>query len=264
MKKPVVYLIHWNSREAIPRLLLLRTAGCRARHVEITGFRSMRIFREEPPAAAVIDLSRLPSHGRDIAAMLRKTKATRHIPIVFVGGESGKVERTREVIPDAVYTEWECIEDAIRTAIDKCPDRPVVPESTLAGYAGTPLPKKLGIKAGMRVAIIGRNESLSDELGKKPRDIVVRRTLRGHADLIIYFVKSKAELNARLTALKNAMTDGTGLWIAWPKKSAGVATDLSQTEIRRIGLASGMVDHKICAIDDTWSGLRFVLRKIRR
>jgi hypothetical protein len=133
----------------------------------------------------------------------------------------------------------------------------------MAGYSGTPLPQKLGIKAGSRIAILGAPEGFGATLGALPDGVVPDTTLRrvaGSSDVLLFFVTRRAELEKRFAALQKALDPAGGLWIAWPKRTSGVATDLTEDVIRSIGLAAGLVDNKVCAVDETWSGLRFVVR----
>lgn len=130
----------------------------------------------------------------------------------------------------------------------------------MAGYSGTPLPQKLGIKAGHRLALIGAPRGFLDVLGPLPEGVSVSAESRGAADVIVFFVDRRAELAKRFGGVARRLSEAGGLWVAWPKKASGVATDVTETEVRAIGLAAGLVDNKVCAIDDTWSGLRFVIR----
>jgi hypothetical protein len=130
----------------------------------------------------------------------------------------------------------------------------------MAGYSGTPLPKKLGIKAGHRLAFINAPEDFATTLGKLPGGVTTRKSARGPLDVMVYFTTSETDLARRFDALSGALDSEGGLWIAWPKKASGVPTDLTENTVRDIGLAAGLVDNKVCAIDDTWSGLRFVIR----
>jgi len=132
--------------------------------------------------------------------------------------------------------------------------------ATSAGYSGTPLPRKLGIKAHARVGLIGAPYDFDEVLGALPPGVSVRRRARGTFDVIVVFVQKRSELERRLPVLKKALDQAGGLWVAWPKRSSGVATDLGERIVRELGLASGLVDNKVCAIDATWSGLRFVYR----
>ena len=140
--------------------------------------------------------------------------------------------------------------------------RPVVPESALAGYAGTPLPRKLGIKPGYAVATPGAPDDFQTTLGALPDDVVFRSRVQGRCDLIVWFVGSRRQLRERVQRYGRRAGPG-GLWICWPKKASGVKSDLSERVVRETGLANGLVDYKIASIDQTWSGLRFTRRKSR-
>jgi hypothetical protein len=133
-------------------------------------------------------------------------------------------------------------------------------DATTAGYSGTPLPRKLGIKPNARVGLIGAPHDFDAVLGELPPGVTVVRRVRGRFDVVVIFVQKRSELERRLPALKEALDQTGGLWVAWPKRSSGVATDLGEGMVRELGLASGLVDNKVCAIDATWSGLRFVYR----
>jgi hypothetical protein len=130
----------------------------------------------------------------------------------------------------------------------------------MAGYSGTPLPKKLGIREGHRLALLGAPEGVERTLGELPDGVSVRSSLRGRCDVIVCFVTARAELERRFGALKRVLEWDGGLWIAWPKRASGVATDMTEDTAREIALANGLVDNKVCAIDETWSGLRLVYR----
>jgi hypothetical protein len=132
--------------------------------------------------------------------------------------------------------------------------------STTAGYSSTPLPRKLGIKPEARLGLIGAPHDFDAVLGELPPGVTVRRRVQGTFDVLVVFVQKHSELQRRLPALTQALAQDGGLWVAWPKRSSGVATDLGDGVVRELGLGAGLVDNKVCAIDDTWSGLRFVYR----
>jgi hypothetical protein len=123
-----------------------------------------------------------------------------------------------------------------------------------AGYSGTPLEKKLGIKPGHRVLVLGAPPGFDLE-GVKPI-----RSLRGKADVIVSFHVERAGLETRMPALRSALVQNGGLWIAWPKKASKVPTDLTENVVRELALANALVDNKVAAIDQVWSGLRLVIR----
>jgi hypothetical protein len=129
-----------------------------------------------------------------------------------------------------------------------------------AGYSGTPLVSKLGIKPGTTLCLIGAPDDFDRTLGELPDGVAVRRRLQGRLDVIVAFFVDRSALERRLPALRGALQPAGGLWLAWPKRASGVATDLSDTVVRELGLAAGLVDNKVCAIDAVWSGLRLVYR----
>jgi hypothetical protein len=130
----------------------------------------------------------------------------------------------------------------------------------VAGYSGTPLVKKLGIKEGQRLAFPQAPDGFADLLGELPDGVSVKSRASGPLDVIVFFTKSRTELERRLPALRRAMDPAAGLWIAWPKRASGVETDMTEDVARELGLANRLVDNKVCAIDETWSGLRLVIR----
>ena len=179
-----VKLIHWNASEVQQRAEKLRAAGYEVDHEAIDGPASLRDLKRNPPTAIVIDLSRAPSQGRDVAILLRRTKATRHIPVVFVAGDADKVARIQKLLPDASYTTWSGIRGALKRAIAKPQRTPTVPDQ-MAGYSGAPLVKKLGIKEDCVVALINPPTGFSETLGKLPTGVIVKSGNRSHRDLTI-------------------------------------------------------------------------------
>ena len=135
-----------------------------------------------------------------------------------------------------------------------------------AGYSGPPLPQKLGIGEDDAVALIGAPGWLEDALAEVPGVAEMHTDLDGGAlfDVIVVFVSWRAELEAELGRLRDRMAPACGLWVAWPKKAAKVPTDMSDNVIREVALPTGLVDNKVCAIDETWSALRLVIRRENR
>lgn len=258
---PRIRLIHWNAAEAVERAARLANDEIRVDHAPLDPA-GLRALRADSPDAVVIDLSRLPSHGRDLGAALRQSKTTRFVPLVFVDGDPAKVARVRELLPDAVYADWTSVHEALAHGMANPPSDPVVPASNLSAYSGTPLPRKLGIKPGDAVALVGAPDDFERTLGEVPPDVTLRRRAQGRCDLIVWFVGSRRDLERR-TARYGAKAGAGGLWICWPKKASGVVSDLSELVVRETGLAHGLVDYKIASIDRTWSGLRFTRRKPR-
>ena len=150
---------------------------------------------------------------------------------------------------------WACYQEGVAAAM-----------SQPAGYSGTPLPQKLGIGEGDAVALIGAPEWLEDLIGRVPSMAELQTDLDGDAlfDVIVVFVSWRAELEAELGRLRDRMAPACGLWVAWPKKASKVPTDMSDNVVREVALPTGLVDNKVCAIDETWSALRLVIRRKNR
>ena len=129
----------------------------------------------------------------------------------------------------------------------------------MAGYSGTPLPKKLGIKEGSRIALINAPTDFARELELPDNAQIVTRVTKP-LDIALLFVLTERALLRDFDKLAKKLATNGMIWVAWPKKSSGVATDLSLERVQLIGLESGLVDVKICAIDEVWSGLKFVIR----
>jgi CheY-like chemotaxis protein len=259
-RRPRIRLVHWRQEEVGERAARLEAEGYEV-DGEVPGTSiGVKQLREDPPAAFVIDLGRLPSHGREVAFALRQSKALRSIPIVFADGAEEKVERIRAELPDAVFTSWEGIGAELRRAIEHPPADPVVPQSDSGPRSGRPLAQKLGIKEGMTIAAIDAPPGVELILVPLPAGVKLRRGNRGRRELTLWFVTARGDFERRLAAVARAVGDGT-LWMAWPKRSSGVETDLSEDAIRAVALPAGLVDTKVCAIDDTWSGLRLTRRR---
>lgn len=133
------------------------------------------------------------------------------------------------------------------------PTHPRVPTTS-------PLLRKLGVKPDARLGLLGLPAELDPAFSELPPGVTVLRRASGPLDLIVSFHTSRIELRRRLPVVKAALEPAGGLWIAWPKRASGMETDLSEAVVRQLGLASGLVDNKICAVNETWSGLRFVYR----
>ncbi|HEY2973177.1 MAG TPA: hypothetical protein VGJ48_11750 [Pyrinomonadaceae bacterium] len=131
----------------------------------------------------------------------------------------------------------------------------------MAGYSGTPLAKKLGFKEGFRVGFVNLPRRFKAELGSLPGGVTISSApLPKPLDLILFFADSQQKLKREFPKLAQRLKTNGMLWIAWPKKASGIATDLSDNSVRKIGLDAGLVDVKVCAVNDIWSGLKFVYR----
>ena len=130
----------------------------------------------------------------------------------------------------------------------------------MAGYSGTPLAKKLGIREFSRLTLLSAPADFAATLVPLPEGARVLRGARKRVDVVLFFARRRLELQTAIDSLPGRIEPDGGLWIAWPKKASGVATDLSFDVVQAIGLGAGLVDNKICAVDEVWSGLRFVHR----
>ena len=250
-------LIHWSGPEGRERKLRLASLGHHVEFDDVDGPGLSKVLKRSVPDAYVIDLTRLPSAGRTIAMWLRTNKATRHIPIVFVDGDPEKVKKIRELLPDATYTTWSRLKTALPKAVTKRVTDPVVPPSAI--YTGRSVADKLGIKAGMAICVVNAPPGFTTSLAP-PADVTFSARPRSEHDLFLAFAGSRRDVFGHLTTLERYVTRQT-LWLAWPKKASRVKTDVDGNFVRESGLASGWVDFKICALDETWSGLAFKRRK---
>jgi hypothetical protein len=251
-----VRLIHFDEGEGLERRRQLEGLGFDAAFDFGDSLFMSRQVKASPPDAVVIDLSRLPSGGREVAHSVRLTKATRHVPIVFVGGEAEKVEKTRQFIPDATFTTWGRIKTALPKAMARPPREPVVPDHN---NWGKPTVAKLGVKPGSKVALVSSPKGFADSMKPWPAKVQLTARPERDADIYLCFARSAPELQAHLLSLRDA--DRQTLWLAWPKKASGVKTELDGNVVRETGLRAGWVDFKVCALDATWSGLAFKRRK---
>lgn len=259
---PRILLLHWNAAEAEGLAADLRAAGFDvATHVDDRDGDGLKAIRHAPPAAVVIGLDRLPSQGRAAATWLRRNASTRLTPIVFAGGDAERVAKTRKQLPDARFATWRSLPGALRKAIAARPlTAPVVP-ATMAGYSGTPLPKKLGIKPGARVLLLGAPPDFAATLGELPPGASLVRSSKTAVPTVLLFIRSQAALEEKFPAATRSLATAGALWVVWPKKSSPLAGDIGELEIRAFGLARGFVDYKICAVDADWSGLAFARRR---
>lgn len=261
MSPPRVVLVHWNAEEAQERAGRISAAGFTVSWLAEMSPAALKSLESQPPAALVIDLSRLPSHGRRVGEVARERRRLRGVPLVFVGGDEDKVARAKAACPDAVVTSWRGIKGAVSRAIAHPPATSSLPAPSTAGYSGTPLPRKLGIKDGHTVALVGAPDGFEGVLGDLPHGVVVRRRLQGRADVALFFMSRRHAYEHALPAVAALLDAGGAAWIVWPKKASGVPSELTETEIRAMALAHGLVDFKVCAVDATWSGLRLARRR---
>jgi len=255
-----VQLIHWNEQEAAALAARFDPASHRVRYEVPQGPQFFKDLQLQPPDVIIIELSRLPSQGRDVGVTLRKTAGTRRIPLIFVGGSPPKVRAIRSFLPDAAYATWESLPEVMQDSLANPPEDPVVPSSVFEAYRGRALTRKLGIKAHSRVVVKNAPAGFDELLGGLPDGAVLTSRFHASMDLVIWFVTDQQDLARGMRKMAERMGE-VSLWIAWPKQAPDRAGDLTQQVVRQAGLTAGLVDYKICSIDATWSGLLFTRRK---
>jgi hypothetical protein len=247
---PQILVIHWDPVEAGSLCDRIRREGFEASPYPCRGDKGFRGIAENPPAAIVIDLMSMPSYGRTMGALLRERKSTRMIPLVFIQGDPEKTGRVRELLPDAVFADLLRIGPALSRAIRQAPVEPVVPDGS-----GTPLLEKLKIREGAVIGLLHAPEGFETRLAPLPEGARLQ-TGTQDADVILAFVKSAAALGRELPMLARGMGKAkVTLWLLWPKKSGGVASNLTMPRIREMCREVGLIDYKVCAVDETWSGM---------
>ncbi len=197
-------LVHWNEEEAAERASHLESLGYEVEAAVPGTSIGIRELSANPPAAFVIDLSRLPSHGREVARSVRQSKALRTVPIIFLAGRPEKVAAAEDELPDATFASWAQSEDAISEAIAHPPLDPVVPVSDSGPHSATPLAKKLGVRAGATVVLIGATNRFEVPLGSLPDGVALRHGNRAAREITICFERSESALRGRMDALVRA------------------------------------------------------------
>jgi hypothetical protein len=220
----------------------LRAAG----H-EITGERIADAF--------IINLNRLPSHGREQATAMRGSKSTRHIPIVFVEGAPEKVTPIRELLPDAVYTTWPRLASTLKRL--KPVMDPVIPRQMMDRYINRTTAQKLGIKENSTVTVVNAPRDYLKVLGEMPPNVEITEEEAALSAVTVCFVRDYDALG-EVIELGRRIAGKTKFWICWQKGKKGGINDIP---IRNDAVALGLVDYKVCSLDPTWSGMVFALKK---
>ncbi len=254
-----VHLVHWDADDARERIAALTALGHDTVYLPgVTGTPLMRALRAGTPDCFLVDLSRRPSHGREVAMALRASPSTRHRPLVVAGGDADAVARMRVLLPDAVYTTWARVKTVLPRAARHAPAASIVPPDRL--FAGRTLAQKLGLTAGERVAVVGAPAGFADQLGTLPDGARLTADATTLAGRFIWFVTSRRQLDTALARLSVLVTTQV-TWLAWPKAASGRQTDINGNDVREAGLGAGLVDFKVCSVDATWSGLAFKRRR---
>jgi hypothetical protein len=261
---PRIRLIHTKRSEARVHIQILDQAQFAVEYDEQLRTQLIQRWRESPPDAFVIDLSRLPSHGREVAVTLRQYKSTRTVPIVFCGGDPAKVAAIRELLPDAAYCELRNLIKTVKRAIAAPPADPVRPAAMMERYKSRNAAQKLGIKDGVLVAVLNPPRDYAAVLGPLPSDVAVVETEAGlpSAHVHVCFVQRPDELSDLLSRMR-ALAQRSKLWVAWRKGGKTDRGELNESIIRSHALDLGLVDYKICSLNATWSALLFALKRSR-
>jgi hypothetical protein len=231
---PRVRVIHWRAAEAGPLIEACRGAGFEVEYLEGDGGAIGRAIRGKPPDVVVIDLTRRPSHGKEVAVWLRGRKSTRDIPIVFADGDLSKV-----------------------TGALKHPERQTNPVTPV--IREKPAAEKLGIVAGSAVACIESPRDFPELLGELPDSVEFRED--EDAPVTLWFVHDRESLLENLRRMRT-MAPRTRLWLIWRKGANGSsATGLTQNTLREMTREVGLVDYKICSVDARWSAMLFARKK---
>jgi len=250
-----VRLVHWKANEAAALLAGLRAAGHTVDYDEKLSSAGFGAIRQSPPDAFVIDLSRLPSHGREVATFVRGLKATRHILIVFVGGLPEKIEAIRKALPDARFSAPGRLRTAVRAALADRPANPVVPPRMMERYASRTAARKLGIREGSRTMLIDPPRNYAAVIGALPEGAVLEETPGAGCPVTLWFVEEAPACAGALPGMRRLATR-TKLWILW-RKGGGI----TQQFLRESAAAVGLVDYKICSVDATWSAMLYARKR---
>lgn len=255
---PRVRVVHWNAEEAAGLLDACRQAGYMVDYDHGSGSSVMRAARKGPaPDAIVIDLTRLASHGREVAVALRNYKALRTTPIVFVDGEAEKVEKTRERVPGAYFCRRTQLSRTLKKALTAGPMSPPAATPMMELYRSRFTFQKLGVKPGMSLGVVHPPRDYLSALGEMPEAVEIIEDPESAQDVTVWFVYDLDSFLDELSCMR-AMADKTKLWIAWRK---GAKNGVTQNSVRESAREFGLVDYKICAIDGHWSGMLFARKK---
>lgn len=257
---PRIRFLHWKAEEAGEAIRLLETSGYVVEYDEQFRSGQMKAWRESPPDAFLIDLSRLASHGREIAIALRQSPRTSSIPIVFCEGSDEKVSATREVLPDAVFCKLPKLLSTLRKALSEEQQNPSRPTAMMDRYKHRTASQKLGIREGSVVAVIDAPRDGMKMLGELPRNVEVLEEWSPAVSVMLCFLHNAQSVGITLSSIRGCAAMSK-LWILWRKGGKAVRGELTEGLIRETALNLGLVDYKVCSVDPTWSGMLFAQRK---
>jgi len=254
-----VRLISWNETARVAHAGVLTAAKI---PIDASPFVPGKLIsRLRASLAVLIDLDRAPSHGHAVAVLMRSSQSARCVPIVFAGGVKEKVDRIRREFPDAFYTEWRDVVAAVKKAISNPPVVPVRAMSHMERYGASRLVKKLGFKPNTKTALLNAPEGFEEQLVELPEGTELITKMTAQTTMTLWFVRSQRDLEGEMDYLGARLPPGSSLWIIYPKQTSRYKVDFNQFDVRATALAAGLVDYKICAVDDDWTGLKFVRKK---
>jgi len=254
-----IRLLHWKASEASKYLSTLAALGHTVQYHGDFDARSLRDWRARPPDAFIIDLSRLPAQGREIAIALRQSPATRVVPLVFCQGAPDKVEKIRALLPDALYCEFSKLRGVLRQALARAPAVVTVPAAMMERYKTRTPAQKLGIAPGNTVAVVDPPSNYLSILGDLPENVKFTEDNGGQARVTLCFVHDLPSLEACMSELRSTARTSK-LWFSWRKGKTAV-NGVSGYSIRATGVSLGLVDYKICSLNQAWSGMLFALKR---
>jgi CheY-like chemotaxis protein len=254
-----VRLFHFKAAEAGPLIAILRAAGHKVEYDEKMGTPLYQAIRAAPPDAFVIDLTRMPSHGRYVAFGMRQSPKTRHVPIVFVDGDAEKVAITRQQVPDAFYTPRAKVVATIKKAVKSRVENPVKPDRLFSYHTRTAA-QKMGIAKDARVGVIDGPRDYERVLGEVPEGVEFVEGAQAGCSLLIWFLHDPDVYLEMLPRIR-ACAARSKVWVLWKKGGTTRTGAVTQPLIREAAQEFGMVDYKICSVDKNWSGIALTLKK---
>jgi hypothetical protein len=253
-------LVSW-SEQAPEHVKRLAAAGFRVDATPLDSSRVIGRIAELAPAAVLIDLDRKPSHGKAVGIVLTKAKSTRFIPLVFAGAPAEKAAHIQGDLPGAIFTTWPKAAAAVKRAIANPPVVSAPAKSYMDRWAGRTLAKKLDLKTGTRVALLGAPDGFVEWLGDPPEGIEFQGEISHGVKMVIWFVRSAAELE-EFGFITARLIKGVEFWVMHPKVSGRLRADFNQLDVRRAANELGMIDYKVCSVDENWSALKIGRRKL--
>jgi len=252
-----VRIVHWREKESAALVSACKAAGFETEYDAVDFSALSKMIRAHPPDVLVFDLGALPSHSRESAAYLRRTKYAGHIPIVFVDGLPEKVEAVRNLLPDAIYTSLAGIRKALKAAGARKTSTPVIPPSFEERYAHRTVAQKLGVRERSTLALIDPPRDYAAAIGELPANVVVIEEVAANADVTLWFVPDLRAYESAMPRMRR-LAGTTKFWVVWRK---GLKDGLTDRTVRQIANDAGLVDYKICAVGPKWSGMAFARRK---